>query len=57
MPPINSILARHRLKLRKLPIEWITAHSLKQLGGGVHGGNDTAGNITAQASFVLLTTQ
>jgi hypothetical protein len=38
------------LKLRKLPIEWIAAHGLKQLRGGIHGEDDTTGNITAQAS-------
>ena len=55
MPPVNSILARHCLKLRKLPIEGIATHGLKQFGGGVHAQNDTAGNITAQASGVQKT--
>jgi hypothetical protein len=36
------------LKLRKLPIERIVAHSLKQFCGSVHVGNDTMGNITVQ---------
>jgi hypothetical protein len=49
MPPVNSVLARHCLKLRKLPVERIGAHGLKQLSGSVHSVNDTAGNITAQA--------
>ena len=57
MSPVNSILARHCLKLRKLPIERIAAHGLKQLSGSVHGCHDTAGNITAQASYVPKTMQ
>ena len=49
MPPIDTVLTRHCLKLRKPPIEWIAAHGLQQLCGRVHNLNDTAGNITVQA--------
>ena len=48
VPPVDSVLPRYCLKLRKLPIEGITAHGLKQFCGSVHGADDTAGNITAQ---------
>jgi hypothetical protein len=26
MPPINAVLARHRLQFTNLPIQWILAH-------------------------------
>jgi hypothetical protein len=48
VPPIDSVLARYCLKLRKLPIERIAAHGLKQFCGSVHVADDTAGNITVQ---------
>jgi hypothetical protein len=54
MPPVNSVLARHCLKLRKLPVERIAAHGLKQLRGSVHRDDDTAGNITAQVWYVQM---
>ncbi|MCK9282752.1 MAG: hypothetical protein M0P39_00525 [Rhodocyclaceae bacterium] len=57
VPPVNSILARHRLKLRKLPIEWIATHGLKQFGGCIHKKNDTAGNIMVQALYMQRTEQ
>lgn len=48
VPPVDTVLASHCLKLRQFPIEWIATHGLKQLRGSIHGLDDTAGNITAQ---------
>lgn len=54
VPPLNPILTRYCLKMRKLPIEWIVAHALKQLGGRGHDKYGTTGNITAQACLTRL---
>lgn len=55
--PIDSILARYCLKLRKLPIERIGSHGLKQFRGSTHIANDTAGNITVQVALWQEITQ
>jgi hypothetical protein len=36
MPPFNSNLAGHNLKMPDLPIEGVVSHRFKQFGGGVH---------------------
>jgi hypothetical protein len=50
VPPVDAILPRYCLKLRKLPIERIATHGLKQFGGSILDADDTAGNITAQVT-------
>ena len=47
--PLDAMLPRHGLQLRELPITRIAAHRRKQLGRGVHGRDDTAGNISGQS--------
>ena len=54
VPPIDPVPASHCLKLRKMPIERIATHGLKQFGGGVHVADDTAGNITVQVGVMEL---
>ena len=49
MPPINTVLLCHGLKLSDLPVERIAPHGDEQLRCRVHARYDTAGNINAQA--------
>lgn len=48
MPPIDTVLTRHRLKLREVPVAGIDVHCLHHLCSCVHAQYDTAGNITWQ---------
>ena len=50
MPPIDTVLTRHRLKLREAPVAGIDVHCLHHLCGCIHSEDDTAGNITAQVA-------
>ncbi|HET7159843.1 MAG TPA: hypothetical protein VFI62_12670, partial [Burkholderiales bacterium] len=50
VPPIDTVLLRHGLKLSDLPVERVAPHGDKQLCCRVHGRYDTAGNIARQAT-------